>query len=53
LGLRHNTNIRSLMYSLDLDCSDSLDRADLATLAAHHKLRTGSLSEPIKLASFR
>ena len=25
LGLHHNLDVRSLMYSLDLDCSDSLD----------------------------
>ena len=51
LGLHHNPNIRSLMYSLDMDCSDSLDPADLATLAAHHKLRITSLTDPVKLAS--
>jgi hypothetical protein len=42
LGLRHNPDIRSLMYSLDLDCSDLLDADDLAALAAHHKLRIAS-----------
>lgn len=53
LGLRHSVNVRSLMYSLDLDCSDSLDTADLTALAAHHKLRVGSLVQPVTLASFR
>lgn len=49
LGLRHNPNALSLMYGLDLDCSQSLDALDLATLAAHHKLRITSLTQPIKL----
>ena len=39
LGLRHNPNAKSLMYDLDLDSSESLDAADLASLAARHKLR--------------
>ena len=49
LGLRHNPNAKSLMYDLDLDSSESLDAADLASLAARHKLRTASLSEPVTL----
>jgi len=49
LGLHHNPNTRSLMYDLDLECSEVLDATDLASLAAHHKLRT-SLTEPVKLA---
>ena len=53
LGLRHSANIRSLMYSLDLDCADSLDAADLATLAAHHKLRLLTLREPVKLTKLQ
>ncbi len=52
LGLRHNPNIRSLMYSLDMDCADSLDSVDLAALAAHHKLRIASLAQPVSLTSF-
>ena len=52
LGLHHNLDVRSLMYSLDLDCSDSLDAADFKTLAAHHKLRAMSTSEVVKLATF-
>ena len=49
LGLRHNPNTRSLMYDLDLDCSESLDTSDLAALAALHKLRITSVTEPIEL----
>jgi len=49
LRLRHSTNTLSLMYGLDLDCSESLDAQDLAALAAHHKLRITSLTQPVKL----
>ena len=49
LGLRHSPNTLSLMYGLDLDCSESLDAQDLASLAAHHKLRITSLTQPVKL----
>jgi len=49
LGLRHSSNTLSLMYGLDLDCSESLDAQDLAALAAHHKLRITSLTQPVKL----
>lgn len=49
LGLRHSLNTLSLMYGLDLDCSESLDAQDLASLAAHHKLRIASLTQPVKL----
>ncbi len=49
LGLRHSSNTLSLMYGLDLDCSESLDALDLASLAAHHKLRITSLTQPVKL----
>lgn len=52
LGLHHNLDVRSLMYSLDLDCSDSLDAEDLKTLAIHHKLRTPSITETVKLTAF-
>ena len=53
LGLRHNASPLSLMYGLDLECSESLDTADLAALASHHKLRITSLTQPIKLAKLR
>jgi len=49
LGLRHSTNIKSLMYGFDLDDSQSLDPADLAFLADRHKLRVASLTQPILL----
>ena len=53
LGLRHSTNIKSLMYGFDLDDSESLDLADLASLAGRHKLRIASLTQPILLAKPR
>ena len=49
LGLRHSTNIKSLMYGFDLDDSQTLDAADLAFLADRHKLRIVSLTRPILL----
>ncbi len=51
-GLRHSFNTRSLMFGFDLDCSDSLDADDLASLAAHHTLRT-PFAGPIKLKDLR
>jgi hypothetical protein len=53
LGLRHSTNTKSLMYGFDLDDSQSLDPADLASLAGRHKLRIASLSQPVLLAKPR
>ena len=53
LGLRHNSNTRSVMYDLDLECSQELDAADLASLRAHHKLRISSLTETVKFAQVR
>jgi hypothetical protein len=38
------------MYGFDLDDSQSLDSADLASLADHHKLRITSLSQPVLLS---
>jgi len=49
LGLRHSTNIKSLMYGFDMDDSEALDMADLAFLAVRHKLRISSLTQPIQL----
>jgi hypothetical protein len=49
LGLRHNPNAKSLMYDLDLESSESLDAADLASLAARHKLRLAYPLEPVTL----
>ena len=53
LGLPHNSNARSLMYAFDLEDSESLDTADLALLAARHKLRISSVSQPVKLVHFK
>ena len=53
LGLRHSANVKSLMYGFDLDDSQSLDSADLASLAGRHKLRIASLSEPVLLTKPR
>jgi hypothetical protein len=53
LGLRHSTNVKSLMYGFDLDGSESLDPADLTSLAARHKLRILSLGQPVLLTKPR
>lgn len=53
LGLRHNPNAKSLMYDLDLDSSESLDAADLSSLAARHKLRTAFPAETVTLTKVR
>jgi hypothetical protein len=39
LGMPHSANASSVMYFLRLDTKVFLDAGDLATLAAHHKLR--------------
>lgn len=41
LGLPHNPNSASVMYSFDFDQNASLDAADMEALAARHKLRPG------------
>ena len=53
LGLRHSTNIKSLMYGFDLDDSQTLDPADLASLAGRHKLRIASLNQSVLLTKPR
>ena len=45
LGLKQNSNTRSVMYDLDLECSEELDTTDLASLRAHHKLRVSATTE--------
>ena len=50
LGLKHNPDTRSVMYNIDLECSEELDAADLASLSAHHKLRATPVTETIKFA---
>jgi Matrixin len=49
-GLRHNSNTRSVMYDLDLECSEELDATDLAALRARHKLRVSAMTETVKFA---
>jgi hypothetical protein len=50
LGLHHNPNTRSFMYDFDLDCSESLDATDLASLSANHKLRAALRIDAFRLA---
>jgi len=50
LGLQHSSDAESVMFSFDLDGQEWLDRADLAALAARHKLRIKALDRPVKLA---
>jgi hypothetical protein len=44
LGLKHNANIHSVMYFLDIDGTESLDSKDVLDLSTHHKLRTPIIS---------
>jgi hypothetical protein len=44
LGLKHNANIHSVMYFLDIDGTESLDNKDVLDLSTHHKLRTPIIS---------
>jgi hypothetical protein len=57
LGLPHSSNPSSVMYFLALDGPVILDSADLAALAARHRLRpaagTGDVSESAVLVSRR
>jgi hypothetical protein len=53
LGLKHNSNTRSVMYDLDLECSQELDATDLASLRARHKLRISALTETVKFTQSR
>jgi hypothetical protein len=46
-GLKHNPSSRSVMYYLDLEGSEVLDKQDLSTLAIRHRLRVSSVDEPI------
>jgi hypothetical protein len=49
MGLQHNSDVMSVMYGFALDGQKWLDTADLAALAAHHKLRVAILDRPVKL----
>ena len=53
LGLQHNSDTRSVMYDIDLECSEILDAADLESLRAHHKLRPTPVTETVTFASSR
>jgi hypothetical protein len=44
LGLKHNANIHSVMYFLDLDGTEGLDSKDVSDLRAHHQLRPAAIS---------
>ena len=44
LGLKHNANIHSVMYFLDVDSTDVLDRKDILNLSRHHELRPAILA---------
>jgi hypothetical protein len=50
LGLKHNPSAKSVMYYLDLEGSEVLDAADLASLASRHKLRLASLADPVSVS---
>ena len=39
LGLKHNPSCRSVMYFLNVDGSEALDRDDILELRKHHQLR--------------
>ena len=39
LGLKHNPSCRSVMYFLNVNGSEALDRKDIAELRKHHQLR--------------
>ena len=47
LGLRHNADGGSVMYFLGLDGNPALDAADLADLAAGHRLRAGVVEKSV------
>ena len=51
LGLAHNPSARSVMYYLCLDGAVLLDAADLAALAAHHRLRAGRPDTALTVAA--
>jgi hypothetical protein len=44
LGLKHNVNIHSVMYFLDVDSTVVLDRKDILNLSRHHELRPAILA---------
>jgi hypothetical protein len=48
-GLKHNPSPRSVMYYLDLEGREVVDRWDLEQLSIHHKLRFTSIDAPLKI----
>ena len=52
LGLKHNSNAHSLMYFLNLDGTEALDRNDISELSTHHRLRPGIVAGPPPLNVF-
>jgi hypothetical protein len=48
-GLLHSSNAASVMYGFDLDGPRSLDQADMAALAARHKLRIATPAKLVEL----
>jgi len=53
LGLQHNSDAMSVMYSFNLEGQEWLDLTDLTALAAHHKLRIAPPDKPVKLPKAR
>ena len=52
LGLKHNPSCRSVMYFLNVDGSEALDREDILELRKHHQLRAAIQStgfQPIQV----
>lgn len=47
LGLKHNPRASSIMYFLDLEGPEVLDKKDLLSLAEHHDLRVSPADAPI------
>jgi hypothetical protein len=48
-GLQHSSNANSVMYGFAVDDPEWLDAADLASLAAHHKLRFATIDKAVRL----
>jgi hypothetical protein len=45
LGLKHNPSSRSIMYFLNVDSTERLDREDIVELSALHELRPTTIAE--------
>jgi hypothetical protein len=50
LGLQHNPSASSIMYFLDLEGPEVLDRKDLLSLSEHHQLRIAVAEAPIPVS---